>query len=176
MKYAESLDTGIMDGAQPYIERSFHDVAARPQNETKSPYLNCVADQLGEAMENQTASHHGDAQKEFSDALNLVDRIGPSMPIYNACKAESDWNADGTHRCCGDALLDKIWSRPQKNSQGDRAKQVAPSIAKYGGNAMNWPKVGCSARFYPWARGGRDAGGRQQMARIHCRQAPAGIG
>ena len=49
-------------------------------------------------------------------ALDFIDSRGPSLRIFNVCRARARYDARlGNHCSCGFAFPNKLWHRPNKN-------------------------------------------------------------
>ncbi len=120
------------------------------------------------SREYTTLKEKGDQQADFLKSLDFLDHVTENMRLYNVCRAKV-----GQCGTCGLAYPSKLWTQaPGKwkfycrvdwnnlvsaavhlEDENQLKKWTQRMIGRYGDNLDNWPKVGCGAKFLPWARG-----------------------
>ncbi len=120
------------------------------------------------SREYTTLAEKGDQQAAYLKALDFLDHVTENMRLYNVCRAKV-----GQSGTCGLAYPSKLWTQtPGKwkfYCRVDWNNLVSASVAledgsplkdwtqrmaaRYGDDLEMWPKIGCGAKFLPWARG-----------------------
>ena len=147
-----------------------------PLNKEKKKRAEELEQQCAETHDYQTLKEKGvDMQIKYLKALDFVDTLGPSMRVYNVCRARTGWNDElGVACSCGLAYPNKMWHQPDKNKwqwycrvdweplvkEFEKHpedvmlnKLVTYLKGKYGEDRAEWPQVGCGARFTPFKKG-----------------------
>ena len=87
-----------------------------PHNSNLKERLEYFQRKLFEAGSYKTMAHTGTAQPQYLKALDFQDSLGPSMRLYNVCRAKTGWDCKRGIACsCGYAYPSKLWWRPDPN-------------------------------------------------------------
>ena len=150
-----------------------------PQNHDLMREADDLEKEAWTAHDYQCMAEKGSQQAEYLKSLDFLDYITPGMRIYNCCRAKTgDWNDMlQKQECCGLAFPAKLWEQPNpqrwkykcnvkweslikaalhdkdKELETEVTKMMDTMVSRHGQDPAAWPKVGCGARFIPWAKG-----------------------
>ena len=112
----------------------------------------------------------GNNQVEWLKALDFSDQWTENLCVFNVCQAK----LPGHRGTCGLCIPAKLWEQPdaeqwkflcgvdweklllaaEKNPEDEKPSKWVSALAEEHGNDLkDWPRIGCNAKFVPWARG-----------------------